>query len=884
MIGSTWNKWDIHLHSPLTHQNNQYDNTSIDEFVEKISANNLSLIAVTNYFFFANNELEKVRDSVKKSNKEITVLGNLEFRISQPNKDGEWINVHCIFAEHLSTDKINTCLSRMPINNTTNEERSIFCCESDLRDYSLNTDHIVVDYNKLIKHLNMTYKFGQDYLIAVCPNGYGGYRSNTNSRSKSLAMEIEKKGHIILGRPQDRKYFLSREVSKPKPVFVCSDAHALSQVGDKYTWVKAKPTFEGLRQAIIEPKARLRQTDNFTERTFTKPRFTSIKLGGKIFTGENIKFTKQVIPLNPNMVAIIGGRGTGKSLFLDAVYSKFSHKINSLNARPVKVEDLEMVLNQGDDKEVIFDSSEDTYSYLHVSQGDIKNYTKDPKELSKQIKDMLGISSEKFDPVAEEEIMELISSYRMFTEYWSEKNESGSQINSVNFQKNIIIKYEKLIETLTNSKNRNLINDYQKNLREINENNNFSVLLSKSLSLINRSITNLNSQINIINKDCCNQIKVEEINSEKTIYSIHKNMEKSNELVRRLSKLNDEIVVDFQKQGINQDLNSLLSKVDDYQKSIDSAKQTLAEIKLKEKQYNENIKKRSHKILKYKAFLDRQKEIIDNSFKLLNESKESWTEEQNNIVQKMLSDIKIEGTIIFDAKEFYNGIEKCVNLGKFRNTTDKTKLQRLQETFNVESIKGYFDIVSGKNIINHKSKKITVEELFSRPEYFNRNGRFDLLNFLFSPSEIKKYLYVNADFEYKGKTVEKLSVGQRGTFYVCLKLATDPFGSPFVFDQPEDDLDNEFIMDQLVPLFRKIKKYRQVIIVTHNANLVVNTDAEQIIVANNEGEVISYSAGAVEDGDINTNLGIRSQICNILEGGSYAFEKRERKYGIQKRR
>ena len=113
--------------------------------------------------------------------------------------------------------------------------------------------------------------------------------------------------------------------------------------------------------------------------------------------------------------------------------------------------------------------------------------------------------------------------------------------------------------------------------------------------------------------------------------------------------------------------------------------------------------------------------------------------------------------------------------------------------------------------------------------------------------------------KYKGKEVNKFSVGQRGTFYVCMKLATDPFGSPFVFDQPEiDDLDNEFIMAQLVPLFRKIKKYRQVIIVTHNANLVVNTDAEQIIVADNQGENIRYRAGSVEDGNVKENAGITS--------------------------
>lgn len=111
-------------------------------------------------------------------------------------------------------------------------------------------------------------------------------------------------------------------------------------------------------------------------------------------------------------------------------------------------------------------------------------------------------------------------------------------------------------------------------------------------------------------------------------------------------------------------------------------------------------------------------------------------------------------------------------------------------------------------------------------------------------------------------------------------MATDAFGSPFVFDQPEDDLDNDFIMRQLVPLFRKIKLYRQVIIVTHNANLVVNCDAEQVIVASNEDEVISYRSGALEHGDHGQKNSMRKAICDILEGGRQAFEAREQKYGM----
>ncbi|MDR3327920.1 MAG: hypothetical protein LBT04_07375 [Prevotellaceae bacterium] len=76
--------------------------------------------------------------------------------------------------------------------------------------------------------------------------------------------------------------------------------------------------------------------------------------------------------------------------------------------------------------------------------------------------------------------------------------------------------------------------------------------------------------------------------------------------------------------------------------------------------------------------------------------------------------------------------------------------------------------------------------------------------------------------------------------------------------------------------FRKIKKYRQVIIVSHNANLVVNADSEQIVIARNEEGVLKYISGSLENPEIN------KQICKILEGGERAFLNREKKYGFKK--
>ena len=115
-------------------------------------------------------------------------------------------------------------------------------------------------------------------------------------------------------------------------------------------------------------------------------------------------------------------------------------------------------------------------------------------------------------------------------------------------------------------------------------------------------------------------------------------------------------------------------------------------------------------------------------------------------------------------------------------------------------------------------------------------------------------------------------MGQKGT--VLLKLFLAEGNYPLIVDQPEESLDNKFIYDELVGAFREAKKKRQVIIATNNANLVVNTDAEEIIVAEFEENRISYKSGTLED------LGLREDIVPILEGGKEAFRKREERYGI----
>lgn len=150
-------------------------------------------------------------------------------------------------------------------------------------------------------------------------------------------------------------------------------------------------------------------------------------------------------------------------------------------------------------------------------------------------------------------------------------------------------------------------------------------------------------------------------------------------------------------------------------------------------------------------------------------------------------------------------------------------------------------------------------------------------HWLFSTDHIQ----VRYGIEYDGVDIRKLSPGTRGIVLLLLYLALDDEDDrPLIIDQPEENLDPKSVFDELVKLFILAKQKRQVIVVTHNANLVVNTDADQIIIANagphRPGELppISYTSGGLE------NAEIRKSVCDILEGGEAAFQERARRLRV----
>ncbi len=352
--------------------------------------------------------------------------------------------------------------------------------------------------------------------------------------------------------------------------------------------------------------------------------------------------------------------------------------------------------------------------------------------------------------------------------------------------------------------------------------------------------------------------------------------QKYNEELEILEHENEEIRKRFAAQNITEDVSTLLKKVDQYQASIDEINITIKMIESRKKSLAENYSAIFNIATRFGGHWNNLKQNIEQKWKEhKNNSSDNEPSPRRDLVNKLLYDIEIAAYIHFDQLSFYRSIEECIDMKKFRSREGVSSEKRMKGTFNVEDVESFLRLIGNDAVIDiGEDNKIKLSELLRRNEYFVVGGEIKLLNILFLKANVEKYIQVLSKSTYKGKEPSELSVGQRGTFYVCLKLATDAFGSPFVFDQPEDDLDNDFIVKELVPIFREIKKYRQVIIVTHNANLCVNADAEQVIVASNEAEIISYTSGALE------NYRIRESVYNILEGGEAAFLKREKKYGF----
>jgi wobble nucleotide-excising tRNase len=165
-----------------------------------------------------------------------------------------------------------------------------------------------------------------------------------------------------------------------------------------------------------------------------------------------------------------------------------------------------------------------------------------------------------------------------------------------------------------------------------------------------------------------------------------------------------------------------------------------------------------------------------------------------------------------------------------------------------------------------KGEKVNIED-----QLLGEKTKLDFYNFIFG----LKYLIPRFVLKLGDKDIQLLSPGEKGTLLLVFYLLIDQDKIPLLIDQPEHNLDNQTVFKLLVNCVKKAKQKRQIFIVTHNPNLAVVCDAEQIICSridkttNNE---VFYDTGAIENPKIN------KMIIDILEGTKIAFNQRRFKY------
>jgi ABC-type lipoprotein export system ATPase subunit len=228
-----------------------------------------------------------------------------------------------------------------------------------------------------------------------------------------------------------------------------------------------------------------------------------------------------------------------------------------------------------------------------------------------------------------------------------------------------------------------------------------------------------------------------------------------------------------------------------------------------------------------------------------------------------------------------------------RNVTLGDWVKRGEQLFDLRRRSPYPDGKGLPDIANELFSKAwhtgTAAEVRSAMEAFIEKYGAQLPKLLAAgvqPQQLGDWLFslehveVRYSVRYESVDLSRLSPGARGVVLLTLYLALDDSDQrPLVIDQPEENLDPKSVYAELVGFFRTASQRRQVIMVTHNANLVVNTDADQVITAASERTTpgglpnIAYEAGGLEE------EWVREAVCALLEGGRAAFAARAHRYG-----
>lgn len=806
---STWNKWDLHIHTPSTNQMvpKDYKNTDLfsdDEFVNKLYLNNISLGVITDHNVFDATRFSSLSETIKRRNeiekRNLVLLPGVEINVCFKNSQKDPIHFILIFDNKEDLKKIEKAVQilNQKIGFTKGNPKDATI--DDIAEAFSSFNYIVSIH--LGKSSNIPRDDNYDEFLKIYIGGFVSICENNPANKVQNKEYLEKRLKEITGNKSDSIFIVG------------SDNHDITKyplgenvtVPPKLTFFKAIPSFEGLKMVITEP-TRIYNSENDNVPDYISQindinKIESIKIESEKIGIKEIHFSRE---LN----TIIGSRTSGKSLLLNIIKHSLGKEYDE--------EKYGDYIKESDIKVKTFD--EDEFKENKSLQLEVfdQNRLMDEFIKIKSDKDFFKDTciSKKFSEISlDEDIVKSIYEDEIEPE--------------INFIKNICDLYE-IIDKIK------IPNVYLKNYINFGKNtDNFSKFYLNILKVINfeKSLIKLNEQKTYLT----NSIKYVKYIIENDKYGYIKSDDKKM-LNRLLSDFNDKL--------------ELLSK------------------KIKAVELVSNLD-----ISKYKPF-----SVNQNFFEQHSEFKQNI-----RLIAKLKRnlDLILLKQDLFENRTFkYNGDEKYEKSINVQNFVFSSSINYNTNFYTKETEKKH---IVKKHFYNDDIKedwKGLVSRIFLRKlsnKVLFKSGNMDSI---ISEIKLERPTVYNTIKDDKGIDINDTSPGNRASVLISVILENLE-NKILIIDQPEDNLDSKFIYQEIVKKLKQLKTSRQIFLVTHNANIVINSDSENVICCKNDNNVINYEYGAIEyDTKIFDNKNMKEFIMDNLEGTEEAFKLRNAKYFLK---
>lgn len=960
-IGSTWRRWDLHVHTPESVLRDHPPTWEAYLAALEAAPPDVVAIGATDYMSIKGYErLKKEKEAGRLKNIEL-IVPNVELRITPHTKVGKGINLHVLFdtsaPDHV--ELIKTKLSQLlyAYGETYGcDEASLKRlgrkvkpdCASDEAAYKVGLENFRPPIDDILKWLRDPWTSANS--IIVVDNGSEDGPSNLQSDDGYKAERnkfYQIADAIFSQRPKDIAYFLGKGVDKADVVMLhygglkaCiwgSDtfdpAKMFKPQNDRFCWIKADPTFNGLRQIIHEPEERVQIGPIFPEERDENRIITRLSISGSKPGWLGL----DEVPLNPGLVAIIGNKGTGKTALVDLI----AHATGSWDANAkesfirksgMKGVSITVDWKAGSPSNAVvgasYVSKDQRTKYL--SQQFVEDLCANNmvgEKLRAEIEGVifqhlaqdaqLGTSSftdlrsKRTDIIREDRKAHLEAINAALTSYV----ELGERISSLADKQQRI---ERLIEERTGLLAQIPVLDSaeeQANAKALSEARDKLAALEKEianltardhdLATLNSKVLRFQKSMDIFYAEVVEELKSHGVTAEtlaayKPAFAADTNAPiatKSAEYqaqVKAKRGSEDDAPGTQTVQGIKKEIKALEDKsnVDaETKKRIETLQQRIREI-------NSDLEALKKEVAEISdVHIPAQKARLDMAHSEYIAALKTFEAERDvlSILHAPLTERLSKAGASERRLEFI--IDRQVDIAAWsergEDLIDHTKRGPFKQ---YGTVKERAEALLLPHLQSGDGAKV-VEGLQALVEEFHKDGgavegqlkssisMVDFLQWLYSFTHIK----LTYGIRYNGIGLGQLSPGTKGLVLLMLYLEMDENDRrPLLVDQPEENLDNDSIYKSLRGYFRKAKRRRQIILVTHNPNLVVNTDADQVIVAQaTESDAspfpqLSYTSGSLENSNPPDMPGIREQVCTILEGGADAFRSRERRYATKR--